>query len=101
MKILIENMTETMKDKNLEKDRTYCVMGYDKDNDVYEVIAESPQFEHMMITAKAIINYHLNVKEIHRIDNDEPFDFFTLSDGFGNRLWIFSPENPEGIFLRD
>lgn len=85
----------------MSETRTYRVLGYDKDADAYQVIAGSPSLESMVSVAKAVVYYHANVCELCREGTDEPFDWFTVGDNFGNMLKLFTADHPEGIHLRD
>lgn len=82
-------------------ERTYEIMGYDKDGDAYETLAELPDIDPLITVARCIMHYHKTVKELRRKENKEPFDWFVIGDSYGMILWVFTFENPQGIKLRD
>lgn len=80
--------------------RSFRVMGYDKDGDLYDVMAEHADKDVMITMAKAAIYYHTKVREICR-KNGEPYDWFVVGDNFGNILELYTFDQMEGIHLRD
>ena len=68
-----------------EATKSYILEAYDKDNDIYETLAEHKEID----TLKNIINIIIEGTE-PRMQNGEPADWFLISDNnTGNPLWYF------------
>lgn len=86
---------------NESKDKGFYIMGYDKDNDVYDVLGTSVIKEYAMEMASAVVYYDTYIKSFRRFDNEEPFDWFVVTDENGVVLKIFTEEYIEGITPND
>lgn len=74
--------------------KTYRVLGYDKDNDVYEPVVEASSEQMAKICAKVGLHTHLYDHPLRSSDG-EPFDWFAVDDGT-NILSVFTIEYPNG-----
>ena len=80
------------------KKLNFRVRGYDKDNDVYETILESPAKECAKQMAEIILQQHLNKEPIRRnAKNKEPFDWFVVDNGSGKIIETYTNEYPQGM----
>ena len=79
----------------------YDLVGYDKDNDIYEVIEESEDLEYLKLKGKDITEIQRDTDGFRMNGNGEPYDWFEIvqsdnydvlywesykEDGCGNRL---------------
>lgn len=81
---------------NMSDVHIYDVCGYDKDADVYELFAVSTKPEMALKVGRALIHYHMNVKELRREETKEPFDWFEVLEK-KKRVKVFTTEYPDGI----
>lgn len=58
----------------------YALVGYDKDNDVYELIEIRKNLEKLKSKGRAIAKEHKALGNYRREDNNEPFDWFEIVD---------------------
>ena len=59
----------------------YALVGYDKDNDVYEVIEEHDDLEYLKLKGKDVAEIQKETDSFRRNDNGEPFDWFEIVNG--------------------
>ncbi len=78
-------------------DEKFRIVGYDKDNDVYETICEAKDFEQACIVGQAVVYYHVHVQELRRTEgSNEPFDWFQIMKGdYVHKVLPTDP--PEGL----
>ena len=68
----------------------FAVVGYDKDNDVYEVFYQNLTYSHAVSMAKWLDNLLVQGK-LRRKDNHEPIDWIEVYEGWNSdaekRVW--------------
>ena len=58
----------------------YALVGYDKDNDIYEVIAELEDLESLKLIGKGIAEIQKEINCFRKNGDGEPFDWFEIVD---------------------
>ena len=56
----------------------YALVGYDKDNDVYEVIEIHEDLEYLKLKGKDVAEIQKETDSFRRNSNGEPFDWFEI-----------------------
>ena len=76
----------------------YELVGYDKDNDIYEIIETSENLEYLKTKGKEIVEIQKNTDSFHASDNKEPFDWFEIvqSDNYNVLYWVSYEEDEYG-----
>lgn len=76
----------------------YELVGYDKDNDIYEVIETSENLEYLKTKGKEIVEIQKNTDSFHASGNKEPFDWFEIvqSDNYNVLYWVSYEEDEYG-----
>ena len=67
----------------------YDLVGYDKDNDIYEVIEESEDLEYLKLKGKDITEIQRDTDGFRANGNGEPYDWFEIvqSDNYDVLYW--------------
>lgn len=62
----------------VNKSGKYAIVGYDKDNDLYEILETSDDLEGLKVRGETLFNYQLNSDALRSKKTNEPFDWFEI-----------------------
>ena len=81
----------------------YELVGYDKDNDIYEVIESSEDLEYLKLKGKDIAEIQKETDSFRVNGNREPFDWFEIvqSDNYDVVYWVSYKEDECGNRIAD
>ena len=81
----------------------YELVGYDKDNDIYEVIEASEDLEYLKLKGSDIAGIQKDTDVFRVNGNGEPFDWFEIvqSDNYNVLYWVSYKEDECGNIIKD
>lgn len=83
-----------------EKEPLYYIHGRYRNSNAHVSIASTPILGSAIITAKALLHYHLSHGRLSGQD-ERPFDYFVIADEEENVLMRFTPKHPDGVIMEE
>ena len=81
----------------------YELVGYDKDNDIYEVIESSEDLEYLKLKGNDVAEIQRETDGFRVNGNEEPFDWFEIvqEDNYDIAYWVSYKEDECGNRIAD